>query len=234
MKADASLVRPPRFEAWLDCYFEPYDNFDSPWEKFPPGGSGSSPEFIATDDEIVDLFAYTMRTAGTGLKRFSDSQVGVGLDNLLNNHFSDVANTVRDGATTNDKKIAALKSLKVLYRDCLAPRAAPVLGHLSEKAPCRPLNGICYMLWDVTPLSYWPDPERGAIMYPVIVEVMESALYSENAAVVESGLHGLGHLVYKFKGPAVAAIDRFLEKRRGQVREELVTYARAARTGMIQ
>ena len=224
---------PPRFEEWLDCYFEPYDNVNSPWDRFPPGGE-DHPAFRGNADEIVDLFTFTMRSSGTELKRFSDQQVGVGLDNLLNNHFADVANIVRDGATTNDKKVAALRSIKVLYTDCLSRRAAPVLGHRNEKAPCKPLNGICYMLWDVTPLSHWPDADRGAAMYPVIIEVMEQALQSSNCAVVESGLHGLGHCVYKRKDLAVAAIDRFLEKRRGQVRQELIEYALQARTGMIQ
>ena len=175
-----------------------------------------------------------MLSSGTELKRFSNSQVGVGLDNLLNNHFGDVAMTVRDGAISSEKKIAALQSVKVLYRDCLALRASPVLGHLDEMAPCKPLNGICYMLWDVTPLAYWPDTALGAVMYPVMIDVMESALQNANPAVVESGLHGLGHAVYKFEEVAVAAIDRFVAKRRGHVRDELISYALQARTGMIQ
>ena len=32
------LVRPPRFDEWLACYFAPYDNVDSPWQRFPVGG----------------------------------------------------------------------------------------------------------------------------------------------------------------------------------------------------
>jgi hypothetical protein len=227
------LVRPPRFDEWLECYFAPFDNVNSPWDRFPPD-QDEHPWFRGTAEEIVELFTYTMESSGTELKRFSDSQLGVGLDNLLNNHFADVANTVRDGPVSNDKRIAAFRSIKVLYRDGLTPRAEPVLGHLDEKAKCMPLNGICYMLWDVTPLSYWPDAELGAVMYPLIIEIMEAALDSPNCAVIESGLHGLGHMVHKYEGPAVAAIDRFIEKRRGHVRDELITYALQARTGMIQ
>jgi hypothetical protein len=233
MTVDAPLVRPPRLVEWLECYFAPYDNVNNPWDRFPPDGD-DHPAFRGTADEIVELFTYTMNTSGTELSCFSDSQVGVGLDNLLNNHFADVANTVRDGEVSNNKKIAALRSLKVLYRDCLTRRAAPALGHLDEKAVCKPLNGICYMLWDVTPLSYWPDADQGAVMYPVIIEVMEAALQSPNCAVIESGLHGLGHTVYKCETAAVAVIDRFVEMRRGHVRDELISYALQARTGMIQ
>ena len=225
--------KPPRFQEWLGVYFEPYINVDSPWDLFPPEVL-DHPCFTGTADEIVELFTYTMIMSGTELARFNDRQLGVGLDNLLNNHFSPVAHEVRDGAVTIEARISALQSIKVLYRDCLTPRAAPVLGYLNEKSSCKAINGICYMMWDVTPLSYWPEPERGDIMYPVIIVVMESALYSSNCAVVESGLHGLGHTVYKCETAAVAAIDRFLEARSGQVRNELITYARAARTGNIQ
>ena len=233
MTDNAPLVRPSRFDEWLECYFAPYDNVASPWDRFPPDGE-HHPSFRGTADEIAELFTYTMNTSGTELDRLSDSQVGVGLDNLLNTHFADVAHTVRDGTIANEKRLAALQSLKVLYRDCLTRRATPALGHLNERAACKPLNGICYMLWDVTPLSYWPEPGRGVIMYPVIVAVMETALHSENCAVVESGLHGLGHTVYKYEAAAVAVIDRFIDARRGHVRDELITYALQARTGMIQ
>ena len=228
-----TVAKPPRFEEWLDIYFVPYEKVNSPWDRFPPE-SDEHPWFRGTADEIVELFTYTMNTSGTELLRFSDSQVGVGLDNLLNNHFADVANTVRDGAVTNELKISALQSLAVLYRDCLTRRAAPILGHVDERSSSKPLNSICYMLWDVTPLSYWPEAERRDIMYPVIVDVMESALYSSNCAVIESGLHGLGHTVYKYEAAAVAAIDRFLAHCGSNVRPELRVYARAARTGYIQ
>ena len=34
--SQTALVRPPRFDEWLDVYFRPYDGVDSPWDKFPP------------------------------------------------------------------------------------------------------------------------------------------------------------------------------------------------------
>lgn len=232
-RSDTPVVRPARFEEWLSVQFVPYDCVDSVWDRFPPRGEEEPPEFLGTDDEIADLFTYTMLSSGTELSRLTDWQLGNGLDNLLNNHFSEVVFSIRDGAISDEKKIAALESLVVLYRDCLTPRASHVLGHLSEQGRCNPLDRICYMLWGVTPLSYWPEADRAASMYPVIIDVMESALYSDNCAVIESGLHGLGHTVYKFETAAVAAIDHFIDKRGGLVRDELIFYAKQARTGMI-
>lgn len=228
------LVRPARFDEWLNIYFAPYDNVASPWDRYPPGGDEQFPEFSGTDDEIVDLFTHTMLASGTELLKFSDAQVGNGLKLLFDNSLSNLVLTVRDGAAGTERKIEALRSIKTLCSDCLTPRAPTVLGHLNEASTCQPLGFITYMLWDVTPLSHWPGKKHGQTMYPIIVEVMETALYSSNCAAVESGLHGLGHTVYKCEELAAAAIDKFVKTRRGHVREELIAYAVQARTGMIQ
>jgi hypothetical protein len=232
--AAAKLVRPPRFDEWLECYFAPYDKVDSPWERFPVGGDEDFPNFKGSDTEIVELFTYTMLTSGTELAKFTAHQVGNGLNVLFNSSLCDVAYRVGHGSTRIEDKIAAIRSMESLYRDCLTPRAPKVLGTLDEKSDCPPLSLICYMLWDVAPLRYWKGVDHAQRLYEAAVDVMAATLLSPNVAVVESGLHGLGHSVYNYEVPAVAAIDRFIETRRGQVREELIAYAKQARTGMIQ
>lgn len=225
------LVNPSRFNEWLSVYFEPYDGVASVWEAFPPGSP--SPQFSASADEIADLFIYTLERSGDELAGLSDWQVGNGLDNLLNSHFTDVAYVVRNGAVSDAKRLACVHALKTLYADCLTPRASPSLGHLSETSECPPLNMICYMLWDVTPLSHWGEGPRADAMYPALADVMESALQSDNPAVIESGLHGLGHMVYSRPDLAVPPIDRLIAHRRSSLRHELHAYAKKARTGMI-
>lgn len=227
--ADVPLVRPTRFEEWLDVFFRPYDGFESPWTRYPPGGE-EPPEFSAAGEEIVELFTYTMLASSSELANLSDSQLGNGLDNLLNTNLYDIAHTVRTAKVSEDARCAAISAIKHLYLYCLTQRAPPVLGHLNEEAAgCARLQYITFMLWDVSPLSC------GSVeTWPAILEVMQSALYSPNPAVIESGLHGLGHSVYDAGGPAVAIIDAFVRQRRGQVRDELIQYALQARTGMIQ
>lgn len=227
-------VRPARFDAWLETHFAPYDGVASPWDRFPPGGDEPIPQFEGSDAEIVELFTYTMLSSGDELRRFTDFQVGNGLNVLFSGNFCDIPHTIRNGSVPFEQKLAAVQSIQSLYSDCLTPRAPAVLGKRSEPGDCPPLSFICYMLWDVTPLAYWKDTPRADEMYRATVDVMAFALLSTNVAVIESGLHGLGHTVYNFKEPAVAAIDRFLEKRRGHVSEELISYALQARTGMIQ
>lgn len=228
------LSRPKRFEEWLDIYFRIYDGVDSPWDKFPPGGDDDGPSFEGSDEEIAELFIYTMLTSGTELKSLTGHQLGNGLYNLLTNNFADVASTIRNGHLPERTVMVAIQSIEVLYRDCLTPRAPTVLGHRNEPSPCEPMSFLTYMLWDTSPLSHWPEETSAQRMYPILTQVMASALESSNPAVVESGLHGLGHAVFYIGDPAVSAIDRFLHRRRGKVRDELVSYALQARTGCIQ
>jgi hypothetical protein len=188
-------------------------------------------ELDGTVDEIIDLFTYTMLHSGSELLRFTDAQLGHGLQHLCWNSASNVVHAVHDHHSL-DRKLRALRSIKRLYQDCLTPRAPQVLGHLSEGAACKPLAYFCYMFWEASPLDYWPDNVLGPVAYPVVAEVMETALYSPNLAVIESGLHGLGHMVYKYKA-AAQIIDRFVSERRNTVRTEIIDYALAARTGMI-
>lgn len=68
--------------------------------------------------------------------------------------------------------------------------------------------------------------------YRAIASVMESCLYLDNPACIESGLHGLGHLATFQSDIAVPIVDRFLKKAKNQDKR-LLDYAKSARTGMI-
>lgn len=76
------------------------------------------------------------------------------------------------------------------------------------------------------------DPETRAY-YQAIAEVMQKALQLSNPICQESGLHGLGHMASFQSDLAVPIIDAFLND--GQEKPaDLIDYAKAARSGMIQ
>ena len=128
-----------------------------------------------------------------------------------------------------EARLAAVKSTRHLYADCFDQRCAPVLnGEPGE----NPLNYICYMFWDVTPIAHWEDDPERAMFYDAILAVLEPALYSRNDACVQGALHGLGHIKAYTGDKVPLVIGRFLEKR-SDLRNELVTYARACATGHI-
>lgn len=96
------------------------------------------------------------------------------------------------------------------------------------------LNFICYMFWDVTPLSVWsgfPKIEKRGYDEAMIA-VMAQCLTLDNPACVESALHGLGHAVTILSKIAIPVIDEFLKKHKNKGRI-LLNYAEMARTGMI-
>ncbi|MEO6037739.1 MAG: hypothetical protein ABIQ93_04940 [Saprospiraceae bacterium] len=68
--------------------------------------------------------------------------------------------------------------------------------------------------------------------YEAIAYVMQECLQMSNPACVESGLHGLGHMVPFLPDIALPIIDQYLKNKKN-TKEHLVQYAQAARTGMI-
>lgn len=148
--------------------------------------------FDAPVGELIELVTCTLENSGRDLSVFSNDQVYCGLEYIFNNSCSDTVFALKSDDIPVRMRLAAISSLKTLYRDCFAPRCAPVLCHSSD-AGANPLNRVCYMLWDVSPLSYWEESDLKDVFYHAIVDVMADASMSSNPACVESGLHGLGH-----------------------------------------
>jgi hypothetical protein len=218
---------PPRYAEWIDFCFGRLQRL----------GAGADirdkrlrhDTIEVTDVELVALFEVTMRRSGTDLAPFDDEVVGGGLSLILNGALSDFGNRVRSAPVAIERKVNAIWSLKSLYDDILTPRAQPRLGHLSEIGHDR-LSSICYMLWDVTGLAYWSERDEADAVPQAILSVLEHALLSPNDAVIESGLHGLGHRASPARRKA--AIQHLLELRPG-LRPELRTYAEAAALGHV-
>lgn len=210
---DRPEAEPHTSEAWY------FDGFDE--------------DFTADAAETVELYRHAFENCGTDLAPFSDGQITLGLNYLFNNSCGSLIFALASEEVPMPSRVAAVHSMKHLYSDCFDRRCAPVLGHIDEKGG-NALNGICYMLWDVTPLGWWSDGdnERMAPMADAIFSVLQHGLSSRNDASVESVLHGLGHFKHRYPREVEGLIDRFLAKRK-DVRNELRRYAEAARTGCI-
>lgn len=187
--------------------------------------------FKASDSELISYFTKMFNESGTVLLEFSDKQVNQGLWYVFG-VGSDYSFRMRDGKASNEEKLDLIQSISGLYSGVFSERCSPVLSHM-DQAGAKPVNSICYMLWDITALTYLnKNPEKDKF-YRKLLSVMENSLYMENLACVESGLHGLGHLHYYRKGEVEKIIPRFIEKR-GDLPEELIQYARSAQRGCVQ
>jgi hypothetical protein len=96
---------------------------------------------------------------GQHLAAYSDDQVGQGLNYIFSGDCSNLAHGFKAAAVAPDRKVAALRALLHLFRDVFALRCPPqTLADSQEKS--GPLSGICYMFWDVCPLSQWINPSQ--------------------------------------------------------------------------
>ncbi|MBL8550435.1 MAG: hypothetical protein JNJ73_10645 [Hyphomonadaceae bacterium] len=216
------IAPPPRYWDWLAFTFDKPESQDG-WF-FDPRYRDE--EFAADSVELVALFTAVMQRSGEDLKLFTDTQVKHGLSYHLNNMCGNVVFALQDKSVPEHLRDEAILALMMLYADCFAVRCAPVMcgtpannGHYWE----YPLNGFCYMLWDVSPLLS-ASPR-------LILPVLKSALYNKNVACQESALHGLGHLAYRVPEAGVI-VDEYIRAQSpsGHLRK----YAEAAAAGMVQ
>lgn len=182
-------------------------------------------DFKANSAEIVALVTHTLENCKIDLAGFSDAQVGDGLTFIFSNTFSDIVFALKDQAVPVENRLKVIEAIKTLYRDCFAVRCT---GHELE-----PLDSICYMLWDISPIARWErDPHRETF-YRAVVNVMDFALTLQNPVCIESALHGLGHTHSYYPEGVTEVISSFLQKN-PNLCPQLKSYAGQAIIGYVQ
>jgi hypothetical protein len=185
------------------------------------------------------------------LKAYSNEQIGLGFCYIFDNVCSNITHDFKAADVPLERKIKAIHNIFALFRDVLNPRCAAVESAFSQ-ATLSKINYVCYMFWDICPLSSayglsFTRPQESKMeekeahensklenqfYYMAIAEVMKKCLDLSNPACVESGIHGLGHLAYSFPDIAVPILDKYILKGKNHS-PSLVKYAKMARTGMI-
>jgi hypothetical protein len=205
--------------------------FDHPVTEIAWHFDAAAPYLRLPAHHAAALIAEAFERSGDLLRPFTDAQLNQGFWFLVMNGNSDYMFCLSDASVPWPVRRRALRSFVPLFRDVMAARCTPSLSHLDE-GPSTALNSACYMWWDLLPLdASWeagrpPQPIHSEALL-VLAELLEIA----HDACRESALHGLGHLAL-FHAEAVAVIDAFIE-RSNDLRPELLTYARQARTGCI-
>lgn len=195
---DTSLA----FEGWMDYVFDPYDRS---WE-------GNS-------EQVASLIAELFERSGELLTRFSDEQLDEGLNFILSAGRSEFMFSLVDSDVSAAVRLRALRSFVPLFEQVMAARCSPHLLHRDEQG-AKPLNGVCYMWWDVLPIHGRPDDPSRAEFDAEVLVVLRRLLAIPHDACRESALHGIGHWAIYY--PSVAKIvDDFLANTSG-LRPELV------------
>jgi hypothetical protein len=109
------------------------------------------------DDDPLSAFTFIetlLKDIKTDLSPYSDDQIGLGLEYVFNNANSNLACDFKVAEIHIERKVEAIRSSFALFRDIFNPRCEPMTSAFS-KEKSSPLNGICYMFWDICPWSTW-------------------------------------------------------------------------------
>lgn len=213
------------FEVWIKGIFDHAEGAEAWYYDYkaqpPEPAPGTGVEFLRR------LFT----ECGTLLAGYSNRQLKDGLWYLLDSSNSNAVWSLIDPDVPLAERVKTVEAIYRLCEDCFFKRCDSALSHLSE-ARENPLNSICYMLWDVAPLSHaGGQAEKSGIVAPCF-EVMRKTLLLPNDACRESALHGLGHSKYDYPAEVATIITPFLAQK--GLRPELRRYAEAALEGMVQ
>jgi len=201
----------PEMQAWLDRLFGETDRDGV--DKL-----ADFEEFCRADEATFRLLAEVCENPAKWLAPYSEACVAQAFWDLHTYVLSDLGRA----HIGLDLLLRLFCSYEVLFREYFAVRCGPELGHLGEGGP---LNGVCYLWWD---MDCW-------YAIPRDVSMLRSILAIEHPACQESALHGLG--LERRSGGAGSEvegiIDEFLERHANLI-PGLREYALLARRGMIQ
>lgn len=210
---------------WIEHVFD-HPVSDPAWHwAFDDSAWDDAPEQNATF--IADAF----ERSGELLSRFTDEQLNQGFSYLTSPSCSNFMFVLSEPSVPLASRLRVIHSFVPLFEQVMAVRCSPHLSHLDEQ-PANPLNGACYIWWDILPIHGKPeDPERTEFDAEVL-RVLARLLSIPHDACRESALHSINHWHHYYPS-ADASVDDWLLRTPG-LRPNLVSYAQCAKVGMVQ
>jgi hypothetical protein len=251
----------PAFGEWLRSVFDrpvPEDSRDA-WYWHDDDATW---EYSADPATVVSYLGQLFDGAAALLQPYSDGQVAQGLGHLINNSLSSYMFPLMDPDVPWAERQRTIRAMYVVFERIFDPKCSPQVPHVrtgSEPA-ITPLNGVCYMWWDVCPLQghAGPTPEEDFILATEelvdpgprvdphaadleaeILGILERTLTLDNVACQEAALHGLGHRHHKHATRVETIVDTYIQRRLptwppDEQDESLRGYALAVRVGRVQ
>lgn len=216
------------FENWLKYLFDrPVTDPEWYWE---------------IDDQLslpphlfIEFGTRMLLGSGLLLNPYSDGQVRQGLYPLISNLLWNDIYALHDATIPLQNRLSFLNAIVNLNQDCFEPRCTPHLSHLDrDQTPdhVSPLNGSCFMWWDIFILWGNRDDPAHDPLNRACLQVMEQSLALPNIAVQEGALHGLGHFAGGYPDEVRKIIESFLN-RSPALAPQLLAYATRAIRGDV-
>jgi hypothetical protein len=144
-------------------------------------------EFDATPLEWVHIQTLIFANAATELVQYSDEQVGMGLNYIMNNAISNVPFAVLDAPLEDGLRM--MRMLKRLWKECIGARLCHVQRPIGSSNDS--LGFVCYMWFDVWPI--FTNVRHIKEWREAMSDVLLSMLSVPCREVQIAALHGIGH-----------------------------------------
>jgi hypothetical protein len=195
------------------------------------GLNGSEPELAFEVRDLVQFFTRFNLQIETIREDWNDSQLAKGIWHLYGSgscYLSEISQ-LPPCRELDD----FFNSVPLLYTNLFEVRCSSFFSHLDRgPEPANPLNGPCYMLWDM-------DCGIDSFRFTGVREHVDHSLRllqrlsaSTHPATVESAIHGLGHMIDDFRDRCQPSLERIIS--RTEVPLELRNYALNAINYYIQ
>ena len=221
------------FDEWIKYVFDrPIQEESWYWLKDENGEylDRWQPHPVSLAEHMARLFEQPAFLA----ERFSSEQIDQGFWFLPHGEWDHYKYALRDEIPL-ETQLRWVRAIPNLYRNLFAPLCSPHMGSqpINQDLPENPLNGACYMFWDMNDLyalvsSFWHRH-----VWPDALRALEQILEIDSIPCQESALHGLGHL-YKTIPDQVQSIIRRFPQTGKKLHPALQGYAEAAGKGWVQ
>ena len=215
------------FEQWLKFVFDhPVDETKKAWY-----WDIDRDWWDEVPADVIRFLTQAFENAEEVFKPYSDAQLNQGLWFIADNSCSDHMFALLDESVPWPEQKRCIYSIHQLYEQCFAERCTPHLSHIDEPGT-GPLNMVCYMWWDIIPISGHPGDPVWEEFDQDILNVMGSTLQLDSIACQESALHGLGHWQRQYPERVGDIINSFSMSHR-DLQKELETYMKNAFVGYV-
>lgn len=205
--------------------------FDHPVAEEAWHGSMDAPAWQGSSEQTATFIAECFERSGRLLAPFTDAQLNQGFWYLVSASCSDFMFALVEPDVPLAARLRALRGFVPLFEQVMAARCSPHLSDLDEQR-ANPLNGACYMWWDILPIHGQPEEPDRAEFDAEVLRVLSRLLSIPHDACRESALHGIAHW-QSYYPAAETVVDAWLARTPG-LRRDLISYAQRAKIGMVQ
>lgn len=238
----ARFIVNPSFERWVQYIFD-HPVTDPEW--YWDDDEDNNYEFYDPEqnpEQAVTYMNHLFTSPVEHTKPYNEAQIGQGFNYLISPSISNNAFYLFDVRVPLVLRREAINNIYNVFEKLFAPRCTPQLNYNSiaktDIPEHTPLNHICFMWWDIMPLSgpsqKYSDMHENETLRKQCLKVMTRTLDLDSIACRESALHGLGHIGSSFdhRPQVEKVIDAFLA-REPDLDPDLRNYALGARQGAI-